>query len=126
VGLVHEWALAEAVVKTVEELVTSNKYVRHIEVVLGELQAVDEGVFETALRELLEIHYGFKITREEAVFKCMVCGYEWSLKDWSIGEEFREAIHFVPEVVHSYYSCPKCGSRDFEIVRGRGVKVRVD
>jgi hydrogenase nickel incorporation protein HypA/HybF len=134
VGLVHEWALAEAVVKTVEELVTSNKDVRHIEVVLGELQAVDEGVFETALRELLEelrrekgINVEeFKITREEAVFKCMVCGYEWSLKDWSIGEEFREAIHFVPEVVHSYYSCPKCGSRDFEIVRGRGVKVRVD
>ena len=110
----HEWALAEAVVKTVEELVTSNKNVTHIEVVLGELQAVDEGVFETALRELLEelrrekgINVqDFKITREEAVFKCMVCGYEWSLKDWRIGEEFREAIHFVPEVVHSYYSCP--------------------
>lgn len=129
----HEWALAEAVTKTVEELVARGEGVNHIEVVLGELQAVDEGVFEVALEELLRSLReekgirveGFKITREKAVFKCFVCGHTWTLDEWELKEDFREAVHFVPEVVHSYYSCPRCGSRDFEIVAGRGVKVKV-
>ncbi|QOJ78998.1 hydrogenase nickel incorporation protein HypA [Infirmifilum lucidum] len=129
----HEWALAEAVARTVEELVLSGRDVKHVEVVLGELQAVDEEVFRVALEELLSSLRaekgvsvgGFTITREKALFKCNVCGHTWSLDEWGVAEEFREAIHFVPEAVHSYYSCPKCGSRDFEIVKGRGVQVRV-
>ncbi|PLJ78416.1 hydrogenase nickel incorporation protein HypA [Infirmifilum sp. SLHALR2] len=129
----HEWALAEAVTRTVEELVLSGRDVKSVEVVLGELQAVDEEVFRTALEELLSSLRAekgisvesFTITREKALFRCNVCGNTWTLDEWSVGEEFREAIHFVPEVVHSYYSCPRCGSRDFEIVKGRGVQVRV-
>ncbi|MGB9786625.1 MAG: hydrogenase nickel incorporation protein HypA [Infirmifilum uzonense] len=129
----HEWALAEAVARTVEELVVKGRDVRQVEVVLGELQAVDEGVFELALKELFEEMrrekgidvQGFKITREKAAFKCQVCGHTWTLEEWPVKEEFREAVHFVPEVVHSHYSCPRCGSRDFEITAGRGVKVRV-
>ena len=129
----HEWALAEAVVRTVEELLSGSKQVRYLEVVLGELQAVDEEVFELALRELLaslraekglEVE-GFRIARERAAFQCRVCSHKWFLEEWELAEEFREAVHFVPEVVHSYYSCPRCGSRDFEIVQGRGVRVRV-
>jgi len=130
---VHEWALAEAVTRTVEELVLSGRDVKSVEVVLGELQAVDEEVFRTALEELLSSLRAEKgvsvesltITREKALFRCNVCGNTWTLDEWSVGEEFREAIHFVPEVVHSHYSCPRCGSRDFEIVKGRGVQVRV-
>ncbi|MEZ0345618.1 MAG: hydrogenase nickel incorporation protein HypA [Infirmifilum sp.] len=129
----HEWALAEAVTKTVEELVTSGGRVREVEVSLGELQAVDEEVFKEALTELLadlEAEKGirvegFRITREKALFKCNVCGHTWTLDEWELSEEFREAVHFVPEVVHAHYSCPRCGSRDFTIVKGRGVRVRV-
>lgn len=132
-GVVHEWALAEAVVKTVERLLGEGRSFSAVEVVLGELQAVDEEVFRLALGELLEelrrekgVSVGeLRVTRESAAFKCNVCGYTWSLGEWQLAEEFREAVHFVPEVVHSHYSCPKCGSRDFEIVRGRGVYVRV-
>ena len=36
-------------------------------------------------------------------------------------EDVREAIHFVPEIAHTYIKCPKCGSPDFEVVQGRGV-----
>jgi hydrogenase nickel incorporation protein HypA/HybF len=129
----HEWALAEAVAKAVEELAAESGRVGCVEVVLGELQGVDEEVFRFALEELLgSLREGrgvsvecVRVTREEAVFRCRACGHEWRLGEWGLGEEFREAVHFVPEVVHSYYSCPRCGSRDFEIVRGRGVEVRV-
>ena len=129
----HEWALAEAVVKTVEELLSSGVQARYVEVVLGELQSVDEEVFKLALEELLSSLRaekgvgveGFRVTREKAVFQCRVCSHRWSLDEWELADEFREAVHFVPEVVHSHYSCPRCGSRDFEVVQGRGVRVRV-
>ncbi len=129
----HEWALAEAVTRTVEELVLSGRNVKTVEIVLGELQAVDEEVFQVALEELLNSLRAekgisvesFTITREKALFRCNVCGHTWSLDEWGVAEEFREAIHFVPEAVHSHYSCPKCGSRDFEVVKGRGVRVVV-
>jgi len=130
---VHEWALAEAVIKTIEGLLSSGGQVRRVEVVLGELQSVDEEVFRLALEELLAslraekgVEVGeVRVTREKAVFQCRVCGHTWALEEWELAEEFREAVHFVPEVVHSYYSCPRCGSRDFEIAQGRGVRVRV-
>jgi hydrogenase nickel incorporation protein HypA/HybF len=32
-----------------------------------------------------------------------------------------ESIHFIPEVVFVHARCPKCGSPDFEITKGRGV-----
>ncbi len=32
-----------------------------------------------------------------------------------------ESIHFIPEVAHTYIKCPKCGSPDFEIIKGRGI-----
>lgn len=32
-----------------------------------------------------------------------------------------EAVHFVPEVAHTYIKCQKCGSPDFKIASGRGV-----
>jgi hydrogenase nickel incorporation protein HypA/HybF len=38
-----------------------------------------------------------------------------------VSEDTAEAIHFVPEVAHTYIKCPSCGSPDFEIVEGRGV-----
>jgi hydrogenase nickel incorporation protein HypA/HybF len=49
----HEWALAEAVVKAVEELVAESGRVECVEVVFGELQSLDEEVFRFALEELL-------------------------------------------------------------------------
>lgn len=125
----HEWALAQAVVREIASLVSGEGKGVVVEVVLGELQSVDEEAFSLALNTLLEEEgvrgVEVKLVREEAVFKCRRCGFEWSLENAGLSDEEREAIHFVPEAVHSIIRCPKCGSRDYDVVRGRGVKVRI-
>lgn len=127
----HEWALAEAVVSSVMEYARSRRAsrVRQVVVSLGELQAIDEEILRFALDELrkntpIPID-DFVLESEEAVFRCRACGYEWRLREvGELGEEVREFIHFVPEVVHTYLRCPRCGSPDFEVVRGRGVRIK--
>ncbi len=123
----HEWALAEAVVEYVLRVSGSGTIVK-LTLGLGELQAIDEEVFRFALNELFR-EWGvsveeLNIVREECVLRCRVCGHVWRLKDVGLSDDVREAIHFVPEVIHSYLKCPKCGSRDFEVIGGRGVSVK--
>jgi len=129
----HELALAQAVVMTLVEE-ASKRALNNInaEVVVGELQSIDMEIFESNLNELKELVYqerkikiNIRIVREEARFKCNRCGYIWRLSDLSIAEDAKEAIHFVPEAAHSYIQCPRCGSRDFEVISGRGVYVRL-
>lgn len=127
----HEWALAEAVVMSVVEFAKSKgaSRVERVVVSLGELQAVDREIFGFALEELrkdapIPIDE-FVLEEEGAVFRCRACGSEWGLRDvGNLGEEIREYIHFVPEVAHTYLRCPRCGSPDFEVVRGRGVRIK--
>ena len=40
-----------------------------------------------------------------------------------LNEDESEAIHFIPEVAFVHTRCPKCGSPDFEIQKGRGVSI---
>ncbi|MCI4435879.1 MAG: hydrogenase nickel incorporation protein HypA [Ignisphaera sp.] len=129
----HELALAQAVVMTLVEE-ASKRALNNInaEVVVGELQSIDMEIFESNLNELKELVYqerkikiNIRIVREEARFKCNRCGYIWRLSDLSVAEDAKEAIHFIPEAAHSYIQCPRCGSRDFEIISGRGVYVRL-
>jgi hydrogenase nickel incorporation protein HypA/HybF len=42
----------------------------------------------------------------------------------NVEENELEAIHFVPEIAHTYLRCPKCDSPDFEILGGRGVTLQ--
>jgi len=126
---VHEWALAESIILGIVEYVrgVGGVGVGHVVIGLGELQAVDKEVLEFALNELARespIRIGkIELVSEEAVFRCRYCSYSWRLKDSEIGEDVREAIHFIPEVVHSFLKCPRCGSRDYEIVSGRGIRL---
>jgi Zn finger protein HypA/HybF involved in hydrogenase expression len=46
-------------------------------------------------------------------------GMEEGCRD--LDEAQSEAIHFIPELAHTYLRCPACASPDFEVVRGRGV-----
>jgi len=125
----HEWALAEAIVWSVVDYVKANggKAAGKVVVSLGELQAIDKEVLRYALSELIrEAPFKIgevKLVDEKAVFKCRNCGREWSLDDLKLGDEVREFIHFLPEVVHAYVKCPLCGSSDYEVVSGRGVKI---
>jgi len=122
----HEWALAEAVVKTASEIAEKEglKHVSEISVKIGELQQVEKPIFRFALSQLKPTIFKdakFRITSAKAKLKCRVCGNLWIYNKKEVDKETSEAIHFVPEVAHAYIKCPKCGSPDFEIVQGRGV-----
>jgi len=126
--LVHEWALAEAIVEYVKSNYPNVNKFRRIEILLGELQSIDEEILGFSLKEILNSEKiavdELVLSEEEAVLRCRRCRHEWRLKELKLEDEVKEAIHFVPEVVHSFIKCPKCGSRDFEVVRGRGVYVK--
>lgn len=125
----HEWALAEAIIDYVKKLIAESnaKAVRRLVIGLGALQAIDKEVLIFSLKELARINNvtidDIEIIDKEAVFRCRVCKREWRLEDLELDEDVREAIHFIPEAVYAYVKCPRCGSRDFDIVSGRGVKI---
>ncbi|KSW12479.1 hypothetical protein CF15_07090 [Pyrodictium occultum] len=122
----HEWALVNAIIAEIEDKVRQGYGVEEVKIILGELQNVDRGVVEAYLGKALpEIAPGARVVyvEEPARFRCRVCGYEWGLDEVELDEETREAIHFVPEAVYSFVRCPRCGSRDYDIVQGRGVKL---
>lgn len=125
----HEWALADGIVRTALDYAEKEggaSRIVAIRVVLGgELQDVNAEIVEFAMRELLKGTIGeggadVIFEDEEAVFRCRDCGHEWKLKDVreNFDERIKEDIHFIPEVVHAFLACPKCGSRDFEVVQG--------
>lgn len=128
----HEWALAEAVIKALKEFMSRHGIakVRSVRIGVGMLQGVDLEIFDFALSELkkeasLE-EVKFQVSLEDAKMKCWACGHEWEYSQaaQNIDPGVREAIHFVPEVVHAFIRCPQCGSPDFEVVTGRGVRIR--
>ena len=128
----HEWSLAEGIIQTSLEVARNNNASRIVSmtIALGELQDVERELVEFALSELKRgtIAEGaeIKFMEEEALFRCRDCGHEWRLKE--VGDKFdrmaREDVHFIPEVVHAFLECPICGSRDFEVVHGRGTYIR--
>ena len=126
----HEWALADAVLSTVERLYRENgrRKVLSVNVLIGELQHIEMEVFSTGLQDLLaDRPFSFDVFHfeiEKARFRCNACGNRWLLEQHEVlGEEEREAIHFLPEAAHVYMRCPSCGSPDFVLDRGRGVRI---
>lgn len=125
----HEWALAEAVITSATETARQQKLAVVDEIVLniGELQAIDSEMFASLVQQQLasaatELRNAkIRVVQGKAAFECHVCKKEFSEQEANVGEEEREAIHFVPEMAHVYMRCPACGSPDFSIVRGRGV-----
>ena len=123
----HEWALAEAVIMSVLRIAEEKglKEVKEVVIKIGELQQIDIEIFKFALSELKSErnmeNVEFKLETVEAEMMCRKCGYRWKFKDESLSEDVKEAIHFIPEVAHTFMRCQKCGSPDFEIISGRGV-----
>jgi hydrogenase nickel incorporation protein HypA/HybF len=127
----HEWALADAVISTVQRLYEENgrKKVLSVKVLIGELQHIEMEVFSMGLRNLLaEYPFSedvFHFETEKASFRCKACENEWLLEQHpDLGEEEVEAIHFLPEAAHVYMRCPSCGSPDFAMENGRGVTIK--
>ncbi|MCX7648001.1 MAG: hydrogenase nickel incorporation protein HypA [Elusimicrobiales bacterium] len=121
----HEWALAESVIKTINE---KKEFVgKKVIVYMGELQAIDMEVFKFAMEEILKQNkkkIDYKIVVEESEFKCNSCGKDFSMSEVKKkSEEEKENIHFIPEMVKAFVKCPECKSIDFEIIKGRGVSL---
>ncbi len=125
----HEWALAEAVLDSVraEQIARAGQRAGRVVIQFGELQSIDPDVFTEGIRHLQsvddDLNLEFVFETEPATLKCTVCGHGWSFADCDIDEATREAIHFLPEVAHSFIVCPSCGSADFRVDQGRGVTI---
>jgi len=122
----HEWALAEAVITAASEIAEKEglKQVTHVTIRVGELQQVEKEILEFALSQLKTARFKtakFEVETEEARLRCRACGHTWVFKTKNVDEATLEAIHFVPEIAHTYIKCPNCASPDFEIEQGRGV-----
>jgi hydrogenase nickel incorporation protein HypA/HybF len=122
----HEWALAEGVIKTADKFAEDQgmEEVTEVRIMIGELQQIEHEIIEFALDQMRTPRMKnakFVIETVPAAFKCRKCGNEWKLETKKLDEETGEAIHFVPEMAHVYLKCPNCGSPDFEITEGRGV-----
>ncbi len=122
----HEWALAEGVIRTAEKYAEDQGIdeIAEVLVKIGELQQVEHKVIEFALDQLRTPRMKstkFVIEAVPARFKCRKCSNEWLLNTGSLDKEQSEAIHFIPEMAHVYLACPNCGSPDFELTEGRGV-----
>jgi len=122
----HEWALAEAVVSTTLKIAEEKglKEIIELKIKIGELQQIDQEIFEFALSQLrspLLKNAKFSLETVKAELKCRVCNHKWKFSTENMDEDVSEFIHFIPEIAHTYLKCPKCGSPDFEILMGRGV-----
>lgn len=125
----HEWALAEAIINAATEIAEKEgmKQITHVEIRVGELQQVENGILKFALSQLRTPKLKkarFSIRTERAKLKCRACGHTWIFSENKLDQNASEAIHFVPEIAHTYIKCSKCGSPDFEILEGRGVMLQ--
>ena len=129
----HEWALAESILTAAIEEAEKEKLkkITEIRISLGELQQIEQDIFEFALNEIIKSQKGkiknvkTIIEKEESKLKCNNCGYKWKFDDIKkkINENESEAIHFIPEETFVQTRCPECSSPDFEITSGRGVSI---
>jgi len=129
----HEWALAESILSAALEEAQKGKLkvINEISVELGELQQIEQDIFEFALQEILQtqpkILKNAKVTIKNvpSTLTCTSCEHKWTFNSMksTISEDESEAIHFIPETFFVHTRCPKCGSPDFKITSGRGVTI---
>lgn len=129
----HEWALAESILTAAVEESEKGKLkkITEVKIGLGELQQIEQDIFEFALGEIIKSQgdklkdVKIKIETIKSTLKCKNCGNTWKFSDMKkrLNEDESEAIHFIPEVAFVHTRCPKCASPDFEITTGRGVSI---
>ncbi len=137
----HEWSLAGAVINSLIKLAEEKcvKGFEEVEITYGEIMGLETSIFEMAFRELSkgtpleEARLVLKV--ERAKFKCNACGSEWGFEtvERVLSEEFnvieeaegeRESpLHFLPQLAPAMFKCPSCGSRDFDLVKGKGLRI---
>jgi hydrogenase nickel incorporation protein HypA/HybF len=130
----HEWALAESILTAAVDAANKEKMkkIKEIKISIGELQQIEQEVFEFALNQIIIDqpeklkNVKIKIEVEKGTMKCRACENTWSFDDMKkkLNEDESESIHFLPEVAFVHARCPKCKSPDFEIKSGRGVLIK--
>ncbi|MCL2888402.1 MAG: hydrogenase nickel incorporation protein HypA [Elusimicrobia bacterium] len=127
----HEWALSDSVARAAAAVKKEKglKTVSAVTVVLGEVQDIAPEVFKENFDELKKSHKGLektelKIETERAAFDCNNCGAHFNFDRSKLPHETAEDIHFMPETLRFYITCPKCKSQDFKISAGRGVYIK--
>jgi len=129
----HEWALAESILIAAIEAAEKEKLkkITEIKISIGELQQIEQDIFEFALDGIIREqgeklkNVKIKIETEMSNLRCKSCENTWPFSEMKkkLSEDESEAIHFLPEVAFVHTRCPKCGSPDFEITKGRGVSI---
>jgi hydrogenase nickel incorporation protein HypA/HybF len=81
----HEWALAEGIVKTADKFAEDQgiEEITEVKIMIGELQQVEHEIIEFALDQLRTPRMKsaeFTIETAPARFKCRKCTHEWQLK----------------------------------------------
>lgn len=125
----HESVLALGVVRELEKALRGLPGVGRVKILVGELQRLDQEVFRGYLDEFLReagLYIEYELVVERAVLRCLSCGNGWTLEDIGLPEDVRELVHFFPEALYAYVSCPSCGSRLLEVSTGRGLRVVVE
>lgn len=127
----HEWALSDSVAAAAAAEAEKNNLnaVTRVVVVLGEVQNIAPGVFKEIFDEVKLQHprthnAEMVIENEPALFKCNRCASEFGMQRAAMTHEHLEDIHFVPEAAVVYAACPKCASKDFNILKGRGLYIK--
>lgn len=129
----HEWALAESVVMAAlaEAERQGLTRIERIEVRVGQLQQISEDVFRFAVHKVIPAALAglrdveVRVAVEPAAFRCRACERPFALDEVAaaLGSRQAEAVHFIPELAHAFLRCPDCGSPDFDVVAGRGVRL---
>lgn len=129
----HEFALAEAVIDTALGFAEKEGLTKisGVLVRIGELQNIEREIFDYALKEIMPqteprlASTVITLETEPARFCCRACEREFGLAE-TVGpqnEDEAEAMHFIPELAHTFLQCPACESPDFEMIAGRGVSI---
>ena len=142
----HEWSVSDGIVRAALAAVArdSLKKVKEVVVYVGELAQLDISILQEAVKIFSEntvlegVCFRFEVVKAE--FECKKCDATWTLKDVmriieeetktskildEEGGEYDIPLHYMPEIVYAFSRCPKCGSKDFEVKSGLGVKVEV-
>lgn len=119
----HEFATAQNIVRVTSRAALMNKArkISEIRLELGEFTFVNPDqlkfVFEIAAKDSPAEGAELIITKTPGKIKCTKCGYEGGLK--YLGPE----IHS-PVAAQFVLDCPKCDSKDTEIVGGRELRIK--
>ncbi len=130
----HEWSLAEGIIATISDECSrlSVDSVSDVDLSVGELAQIELPVLREALRSLKKgtVMSGCRIhiSQEKTAFRCRKCGRNWSFSDSRkelepLGDGGDNAVHYIPSSINAFISCPSCGSPDFDISSGFGLRI---